>query len=59
MFPLDSRRRCARYSSLTLAGTQGGRRPEVGPGRLAQLRRARFLAGGPTARAPEKEIPIT
>ena len=36
-----------------------GWRPEVGPGRSAQLRRARFLAGGPTARAPEKKIPIT
>lgn len=45
MFPLDSRRRCARYSTLTLAGTQGGLR-------LAAIGRA-----GPAGAAPAGSLP--
>jgi hypothetical protein len=45
MFPLDSRRRCARYSTLTLAGDQGGLR-------LAARGRA-----GPVGAAPAGSLP--
>ena len=45
MFPLDSRRRCARYSTLTLAGDQGGLR-------LAARGRA-----GPVGPAPAGSLP--